>query len=316
MSVPVPDAQLERAVAALRRGELVAFPTETVYGLGGDARNGAAVRRIFELKGRPATHPLIVHLAPDAPLSDWACAVPAPVAALAAAFWPGPLTLVLPRAAGVLDAVTGGQDTVGLRKPAHPVAVALLERFGGGLAGPSANRYGHISPTSAAHVHAEFGSAAPLVLDGGACAVGLESTIIGWVGGELVLLRPGGLGLAALERVAGPIATRARAAAPRVSGSLASHYAPRTPTTLMTSAGLTGERARDAAVLARRPAPADYAGPLWIAAPPDAAGYGRSLYANLRHLDELKSLEILVEMVPDDEAWDAVRDRLARAATR
>ena len=219
MSRDTPAARLEQAVAALRRGELVAFPTETVYGLGADARNVSAVRRIFELKGRPPSHPLIVHLAPDAPLSDWAARVPPPVAALAAAFWPGPLTLVLPRAAGVPDVVTGGQDTIGLRKPSHPVARALLERFGGGIAGPSANRYGHISPTSAAHVADEFGSQAPLILEGGDCAVGLESTIVGWVDDELVLLRPGGLGLADLQRIAGPIATAPRAGAPRVSGS-------------------------------------------------------------------------------------------------
>jgi L-threonylcarbamoyladenylate synthase len=307
-------AQLDLAVARLRAGELVAFPTETVYGLGGDARSEAAVRRIYALKGRPADHPLIVHLAPEASLEDWAASVAAPVAALARAYWPGPLTLVLPRAPGVADFVTGGQDTVGLRKPSHPLAQALLARFGGGVAGPSANRYGRISPTSAAHVHEEFGADTPLVLDGGHCTVGLESTIVGWLGEELVLLRPGQISHADLERVAGRVRPGPAAGAPRVSGSHASHYAPRTPTSLVAANFLSGRQAGAAAVLARRPAPADYAGPLWIQAPADAAGYGRALYANLRRLDGLNSLKILVEEVPSDAQWAAVRDRLSRAA--
>ncbi len=226
----VSDAEIAEACAALRRGEVVGLPTETVYGLAGDAGNADAMRQVFATKGRPADHPLIVHLADAAQLSQWAREVPEAAHRLAAAFWPGPLTMILKRAAPVLDLVTGGQDTVGLRVPNHPLALALLEAYGAGLAAPSANRFGHVSPTTAQHVRDEFGEAVPLVLDGGPCKVGIESTIVDLSGDAPRILRPGQIGADAIAQVLGtPVAIGTQAASPRVSGSLASHYAPDTP---------------------------------------------------------------------------------------
>ena len=306
-------AGLGEAVAALRAGDAIGFPTETVYGLGADARTPAAVRRIFALKGRPATHPLIVHLADAAVLGEWAARIPEAAQRLATAFWPGPLTLILPRAAGVLDEVTGGQATVGLRVPSHPLALRLLAAFGGGIAAPSANRFGRVSPTSAAHVRAEFGSAVALVLDGGDSSVGLESTIVSCVD-ELLLLRPGGIALTDLEAVAGPIRRAERGEGPRASGTLLAHYAPRTPLRLLSSEALGSAAGASVAVLARSPRPAEYSGPLWIEAGRDAVRFGHDLYADLRRLDASGAATIVVEQVPAGDGWDAVRDRLARAA--
>jgi L-threonylcarbamoyladenylate synthase len=314
------ERAIVEAVAVLRAGGLVAFPTETVYGLGADAANPAAVARIFAAKGRPADHPLIVHLASSADAAAWAGAWPAAARALAEAFWPGPLTLVVPRAAGVPDAVTGGQDTVALRVPSHPVARELLRRFGGGVAAPSANRYGRISPTLAAHVREELGDRVDLVLDGGACELGLESTIVGVEGEVVTLLRPGRITRAEVEGVVGPVALPG-AASPRVPGSHRSHYAPAAPVELLTSAQIDDRCARagsagTAAVLARRPAPAGCRVLAWREAPTDAAAYAHDLYASLRELDGLGASRILVEQVPATEAWAAVGDRLARAARR
>ncbi|MEK7737911.1 MAG: L-threonylcarbamoyladenylate synthase, partial [Pseudomonadota bacterium] len=219
-------AQIAHAVTLLRAGELVAFPTETVYGLGADAANPAAVAKIFAAKGRPADHPLIVHLPSAEALDAWAREVPESARKLAAAFWPGPLTLILKRQPQVPDAVTGGQDTVGLRVPDHPLALALLKAFDGGrfrgIAAPSANRYGRISPTSAAHVRAELGAAVPLVLDGGDCQVGIESTIVDLSRGTPRLLRPGAIGAADIAHVLGANLDKISlehpdASAPRVS---------------------------------------------------------------------------------------------------
>jgi L-threonylcarbamoyladenylate synthase len=316
MSDPV---QIAAAARLLREGRLVAFPTETVYGLGADAANPAAVARIYAAKGRPASHPVIVHLASAADVPRWAREFPEAARRLAAAFWPGPLTLVLPRAAGVSDAVTGGQDTVALRVPSHPVAQALLAAFGGGIAAPSANRYGKVSPTRAEHVRAELGAAVDCVLEGGDCEVGLESTIVALADGRPRLLRPGGIPRERIEAVAGKLAI-AGADAPRVPGSVKSHYAPAAPVELLAPAALA-ERARAAtaqdrvAVLARSGAPAGFAG-LWRRLPADAAGYGHDLYAALRELDSGGAARILVERVPADPAWEAVADRLARAAAR
>lgn len=308
-------AEMDAAVARLCRGELVGFPTETVYGLAGAADSPEAVARIYALKGRPVAHPLIVHLARSSAITDCAREVPASAFALAEAFWPGPLTLVLPRHPRILTAVTGGQDTVALRVPAHPVAAALLEAFGRPVAAPSANRYGRISPTTAAHVRDEFGADLPLVLDGGPCEVGLESTIVGWLGGQWTVLRPGLIGIGALQAVVGAVAASAGAGAPRVSGSDAAHYAPRTLTRLTVAAELALDSDR-VAVLARRPRPAGFAGLAWLEAPADAVGYGRRLYADLRRLDALGAREIRVETAPDGVEWDAIRDRLRRAAAR
>jgi L-threonylcarbamoyladenylate synthase len=314
----VNDELIAKAVALLRAGQLVALPTETVYGLGADALNPVAVARIFALKGRPAEHPLIVHLPPDEPLDNWAATVPEAARALARAFWPGPLTINLPRGERVPRAVTGGQDTVALRVPDHPLALALLRAFGGGIAAPSANRFGHISPTTAAHVRAEFGDAVPLILDGGPCRVGLESTIVDLSRGVPVVLRPGAIGAADIARVIGSTAkaedTTPAGPAPRVSGLLARHYAPRTPAELVESAVLPVRLAELAAlgqsvgVLALGRSIGS-----GIGLPNDAPAYGQGLYAALRELDGRGLSRLLIEAPPRDESWRAVNDRLQRA---
>lgn len=313
---------IERAVAVLRAGGLVAFPTETVYGLGADASNPQAVQKVFTAKGRPAYHPLIVHIASAAQLDDWARAIPPAAQQLAQAFWPGPLTLILRRAAGVSDTVTGGQDTVALRVPAHPVAQALLRAFGGGMVGPSANRFGHVSATTAAHVRAEFGDAVDCVLDGGACEVGIESTIVDVSGARPALLRPGRITAAEIEAVLGQPLAAPDAQSPRAPGTLAKHYAPRTPVMLV-EGDLIDELARSltrqgqrVAVLAREARRPMLEALVWIAAPLSAEGYAHDLYAHLRQLDEAGCDVMLVEQPPLAPAWAAVRDRLQRAATR
>jgi L-threonylcarbamoyladenylate synthase len=312
-------AAITRAVGYLRAGELVAFPTETVYGLGADAANPDAVRRIFAAKGRPADHPVIVHLYDTSQLTRWARAMPDGAKELAAAFWPGPMTLILPHAEGVSSVVTGGQDSVGLRVPSHPVARELLSAFGGGIAAPSANRFGRISPTTARHVADDLGDAVAQILDGGACAVGIESTIVAFTADAPLLLRPGGIDVRDLSRVLGQPLREAGDSAPRAPGTLASHYAPRTPANLVTTDALRAEvlqlMARDetVAVLAHTVAcPSDFAG-VWLRAPADAMGYAHDLYANLRTLDAANADVMLIERVRDDDAWLAVRDRLVRA---
>jgi L-threonylcarbamoyladenylate synthase len=314
--------EIERAVALLRAGDLVAFPTETVYGLGADAANPEAVAKIFVAKGRPADHPLIVHLPSAGHLARWAREVPAEAEQLVAAFWPGPLTLILKRQPGVPDAVTGGQDTVGLRVPNHPLALELLAAFDGGVAAPSANRFGRISPTTAAHVREELGERVPLVLDGGACPVGIESTILDLSRGTPVLLRPGAIGAADIARVIGrmPEAAVPHADAPRVSGSLDAHYAPCTPLQLVSSDGLlfalrnalvAGEKV---AVLAPTAQAISHDLVTWKQSPAEPAGFAHDLYASLRELDALGCVRILVQQPPAGEAWLAANDRLRRAA--
>jgi L-threonylcarbamoyladenylate synthase len=321
--------EIARAAERLRAGELIGLPTETVYGLAADARNPVAVAKIFAAKGRPSDHPLIVHLADVSQLSDWARDIPPLAVALAEAFWPGPLTLILKRAKGVPDAVTGGQDTVGVRLPAHPVAQAVLRAFGSGLAAPSANRFGRISPTTAAHVREELGDKVSLVLDGGPCKVGIESTILDLSGDTLRILRPGAVSADDIAAVIGqqPTADGAKpdkagqAVVPRVSGSLAAHYAPLTPLQLVATEQLQKvvadhlARGHKVAVLARQPAPAALAAScVWRMAPDAAADYARTLYANLRELDALGCDSIVLESPPSLAAWSAVRDRLGRAA--
>ncbi len=308
---PTPATTVAQAALTLRRGGLVAFPTETVYGLGADASNERAVRKLFALKGRPATHPVIVHLGSADLLEGWAANVSKTAYALAERFWPGPLTLVLRRRESVSDAVTGAQETVGLRVPGHPVALGLLRAFGGGVAAPSANRFGHVSPTTAAHVRAEFGDAVP-VLDGGPCGVGLESTILDLSGPVPRLLRPGAVTKVELEGVLGvPVGARDEHA-PRVSGTLERHYAPNTRTSLVTDAApVSGEHD---AVLSRRSKPEGAEAARWLVLPDDPAAYGQGLYAALRDLDTLGCRHLYIETVPDTPVWAAVRDRLGRAA--
>lgn len=308
---------LDDALAALRRGEAIGLPTETVYGLAADAHDPAAVRRIYALKGRPSDHPLIVHVADAVTASRWAGDWPDAAEALAEAFWPGPLTLILPRAANVPDEVTGGQDTVGLRVPAHPVAQALLRAFEGGVAAPSANRFGRLSPTTAAHVREEFGDAVPVVLDGGECEIGLESTIVDLSGETPRILRPGKLSRPEIEAVIGPVAEGMDGDSPRASGTLASHYAPRAHVEVLARAPLVAryhELAKHgqkvAALLRGQPFKAIDGEVL----PTDLAGYGHALYAALRRLDARGFEVLLAELPPHTAAWAAVNDRLRRAA--
>ena len=326
-----PDA-IRRAVALLRAGELVAFPTETVYGLGADAANPAAVAALFAAKGRPQDHPVIVHVTgPDA-VGRWAAEVPPVAARLMSAFWPGPLTLILARGPRVCDAVTGGQDTVGLRCPAHPVARDLLAAAFAcgieGIAAPSANRFGRISPTSAADVAAELGTRVALILDGGRCAVGIESTIVDVSHGTPRVLRPGMIDATRLAAVAGEVLGSGGERAPRVSGSLAAHYAPTTALELVPLRGLVAcavSRLAAGETLAVLAPPAlidtlaqqtgETGGTVHaVAAPDSAAAYAHDLYATLRHLDALGVSRLLVAEPPATAEWAAVCDRLARAA--
>jgi L-threonylcarbamoyladenylate synthase len=317
----LPQDEIDEAVEALRAGEVVAFPTETVYGLGADAQNPDAVRKIFELKGRPATHPLIVHIEHPRALERWALQVPPGAMALAERFWPGPLTLILRRAPAVDLALTGGQDAVAVRVPGHPVAQQLLRAFGSGIAAPSANRYGRISPTRAEHVRDEFGDALRIILDGGDCKLGLESTIVSFVDVVPRILRPGSLTLSQLRVIVPDIQGGPDALAPRVPGSDAKHYAPSTPLSIVTSktleevVGQLTDNHERVAVLAMRPPRVANKFMTWINAGRRADIYGRELYVNLRTLDRSGAKEILVEEVPVGEPWDAVRDRLRRAAT-
>lgn len=316
---PLPE-QIAQAAALLRAGGVVAFPTETVYGLGADAANDEALRRIFSIKGRPTDHPLIVHLADAGQMQDWARDIPADAYALAEKFWPGPLTLILRRQSRVSDLVTGGQETIGLRVPAHPVALDLLSAFGSGVAAPSANRFGRVSPTCADHVRRELGDGPDLILEGGACRVGVESTIVALTEGNPVILRPGEISREALEQATGQkVALPGLIRVPRVPGMLASHYAPATPLRLAApallpsiAAGLAarGKRVALMALSGYRSATGQT-----VAMPPDPSAYGCDLYAVIRMLDSGRHDLILVETPPETEAWLAVSDRLQRAAS-
>ena len=313
-------SQLDEAVAVLKRGGLVAFPTETVYGLGADAGNPAAIGKLYTAKGRPADHPVIVHVAGMAQLNEWAREITPVARRLAERFWPGPLTLILKRAPGVSDALTGGQDTVGLRIPSHPVAHALLEKFGGGIAAPSANRFGRVSATLAEHVRREFGDAVDFVFDGGECDVGIESTIVDATGAAPVLLRPGHITARDIEQAAGIAWVEPSPHSPRAPGTLAAHYAPATPLLVMEgdlllelAATLTRQGKR-VAVLARSALQPLLTGVIWVAAPREAQQYAHDLYANLRTLDAAGCDALLVEELPQGPEWAAVNDRLLRAA--
>ncbi len=324
--VAADEESIVRAVELLRAGEVVAFPTETVYGLGADAANADAVARIYALKGRPSAHPVIVHLADAARLDEWAVDVSREARKLAHAFWPGPLTLVLKRAPHVPDAVTGGQDTVGLRVPSHPVAQALLVRFGGehgghrfsGVAAPSANKFGRVSPTLAEHVFADFALAVPLILDGGATNVGIESTIVDLSGERPRLLRPGGVSVAAIEAVLGDGLAAADESAPRASGTLPAHYAPKAHVRLVRRVemleALASHKGRRLGVLALEVRVPRLNPALQRVVPAIAAQYAHELYAAMRALDAQNVDLILVETPPGSPAWAAVHDRLARAA--
>lgn len=325
-----PEQQEKIAAAAqiLCSGGTVAFPTETVYGLGADAVNPSAIQKIYRIKQRPVDHPLIIHIGAISDLHHWTQTIPGSAWKLAQHFWPGPLTLILPRSARIPDCVTGGQDTVGLRMPAHPIALALLHTLGPekALAAPSANRFGRISPTAAAHVQQELGTEVDMILDGGACQVGLESTIISFHDGIPQILRPGGITPAAIEAVlqSPVLLPHHRPQTIRASGTLLAHYAPTTPLQLYPAAELW----RHALVLAKqglrilvitwsdrnRSRPALSESIEQCIMPSDPAAYGQQLYARLRQFDQLGYDYLLVETPPDHPGWLAITDRLQRAS--
>jgi L-threonylcarbamoyladenylate synthase len=302
------------AVRTLKAGGLVAFPTETVYGLGADASNPQAVARLYAVKRRPADHPVIVHFDSAESAFTWARQPPESARALAKRFWPGPLTLILKRSALAKDFVTGGQDNIGVRVPAHPVAHELLVAFGGGIAAPSANRFGLVSPTTAAHVRADLGGDVDLVLEGGPSEVGIESTIVDLSRSDPVVLRPGQISRADIEAVLGRAIGEKAQDVPRHPGGLERHYAPRTPARLVPAYQLDREIARlkdKVAVLAfsRPDERVDY----WLRMPREPQAYARKLYAALRELDSAGCEAILVEAPPPAPEWAAVLDRLRRA---
>ena len=316
-----------QAAAHIRAGELVAFPTETVYGLGADALNDAAVAKIFAAKGRPADHPLIVHIANNKQVMDFASSVPPFANLLMQAFWPGPLTLILPRKPSVAAAAAGGQDSIGLRCPSHPLALEFLtacKALGvAGVAGPSANKFGRVSPTTAQHVWQEFGDALT-VLDGGPCSVGIESSIVDCTRGQPVLLRPGVLTRAQLSEACGQLVLSTDEMlpkdAPRAPGTLESHYAPNAKVRLMdakaiqTALDLLGAEAANIAVYARSIVRIKSSNVPYRRMPDDALATAEQLFAVLRDFDAHRVKLIWIEPVPSSPDWDGVRDRLARAA--
>ena len=311
------QSEIIEAVEALRTGELVAFPTETVYGLGANAADPAAVRKIFEIKGRPPDHPVIVHLDNPRYLHRWVSEVPPIAELLAAKFWPGPLTLILPKAENVNAIVTGGQTSIGIRVPSHPMAQQLLTAFGGGIAAPSANRYGRLSPTKPEHVRDEFGDLVKVVLDGGESQIGLESTIVSCLDNVALLLRPGYISLSQLEQTVGKVAV---GGGPRAPGDRALHYAPATPVEVVSSdelearAGEITIRHEKVAVLAMRPPLQAQRHMTWINAGKKPDSYAHSMYNHLRTLDRAGCVKIFVQAPPQDERWSAVIDRLQRAS--
>lgn len=324
----MPSVSVQDGAKLIAAGQLLAFPTETVYGLGADACADAAVAKIFAAKGRPSDHPLIVHVAQPQAATHFAAEIPDFAQRLLDAFWPGPLTVIVPRKKGIAAASAGGQDSIGLRCPAHEVARELLSECAKlgvlGVSAPSANKFGKISPTTAAHVIAEFGAELP-VIDGGACDVGIESTIIDCTRGAPVLLRPGVLTTEQLEAAMGQkLVTQAtdiqEQPAPRASGTLASHYAPQAPLRLMdakalqTALDLLGADAKNIAIYARSPLKPKSEHIILRRMPLDALATAQQLFAVLRDFDLAQARLIWVESVPQDAAWDGVRDRLQRAA--
>jgi L-threonylcarbamoyladenylate synthase len=303
--------QIQAAAALIRAGQLVAFPTETVYGLGANALDAAAIARIYEAKGRPASSPLIAHAASLAMARSLVEEWPETAAILASRFWPGPLTLVLRKRSHVPAALTAGLDTVGVRIPAHPLALALIEAAGVPIAAPSANRFTALSPTTAEHVRESLGSRVAMILDGGPTTVGLESTVLSLATREAVLLRPGMIAQADLEALIGPVRRVANIAATAhpSPGLHARHYSPRTPLLLIADGSLP-QHGRGAYLWIRRPAPCARS----IQMPADAASYARELYATLHELDGEHLDWIAAERPPPD--WTAILDRLERASAK
>jgi len=310
---------LGQAAELLAQGQLVALPTETVYGLAADARSPEAVARIFEAKGRPAGNPLIVHVDSVEMAKDCVAAWPSAAAQLAEAFWPGPLSLVLPKADSIPDIVTAGGATVAVRCPAHPVFSAVLAKCGFPLAAPSANRSNRVSPTRAEHVVDQLGGRIPLILDGGACDLGIESTVLDLTGDTPTLLRPGMISLGQLQAVLGPVATAKPPAAAeplKSPGQLQRHYSPRAKLILVKGdfGAALGQADETTHVIARTAAPAAWPSERWHRLPDAAAGFARELYDTLHRCDQLGAVTILVQPLPDGDKWVALRDRLTRAA--
>lgn len=321
----VDPAAIAEAAALLASGRLVALPTETVYGLAANALDVAAVRSIFAAKGRPAFNPLITHVLDTAHARTLAKVWPDAAEQLAKAFWPGPLSLIVPKADAVPDEVTAGLPAVALRVPAHPVIRAVIQRSGLALAAPSANRSNAISPTTAAHVAASLGDRVDLILDGGPCAFGIESTVVDLTGPEPRVLRPGGISSAQLAAVIGPlgVAPEPHAGAARASpGQMERHYAPDAATMLVpgnalaATMGTLPSTARVAGIAVDTPAPPDTRIASWERLGQHETSYARDLYAALHRADASGATHILIEQVPATAAWDAVRDRLRRAATK
>jgi L-threonylcarbamoyladenylate synthase len=318
---PALSQAIQTAADFLREGKLVAFPTETVYGLGADAANPDAVAKIFAAKGRPADHPVIVHLGDISQLKNWAKEINPDALSLAQHFWPGALTLILQKADPVSEIVTGGQDTIGIRIPAHPVAQALLKNFGGGIAAPSANRFGHVSATQAIHVREEFGEAVDFVLEGGDCAIGIESTIVAANTKNFRILRPGAITEKQISGVLRyPISTMSDSDKEvRVSGNLVSHYAPLTPLRIISKEKLEGaveefvSDNKSIVVISRRSPLLTHPLLYWVTMPTDNINYAHDLYAKLREVDVQNHAAILVEELPQEENWMALRDRLYKA---
>lgn len=332
--------EIKSASTLLKAGQLVAFPTETVYGLGCDAANVEALARLYRVKGRPGTHPVIVHLASVEQLKDWAQTVPAEALALAKKFWPGPMTLILKKSDKVLPEVSGGQDTVGLRIPSHPVALALLKEFKSGIAAPSANRHGRISPTTAAHVKSELGDLVAKVLDGGNCTVGIESTIVDLSSDKPRILRPGMITLEAIEAALNEAkqkekkssskkrqATESKSSTasentviPRAPGSMSSHYAPTTGLKLFAHHNLPRAIATSES-LSMKISVMAFSAPIvsscvitWKQLSEDPNECARQLYAYMRELDTSGADYIVVEEPPELPEWMGILDRLRRAA--
>ncbi|MBS0425089.1 MAG: threonylcarbamoyl-AMP synthase [Proteobacteria bacterium] len=325
---PEQQEQIVAAAQILHAGGTVAFPTETVYGLGADVSNPSAIHKIYRIKHRPADHPLIVHISAISDLHHWARAIPESAWKLAQHFWPGPLTLILSRSPHIPDCVTGGQDTVGLRMPAHPIALALLRALGPekALAAPSANRFGRISPTAAAHVQQELGTEVDMILDGGTCQVGLESTILSFHDEIPQILRPGGITPAAIEAVlhSPVLLAHNRPQTIRASGTLPAHYAPATPLRIYPAAELWQHASilaeQDLRILVITWSASGQSQPVLsksieqFVMPSDPIAYGQQLYARLRQFDQAAFDYLLIEVPPDHPNWLAITDRLQRAS--
>lgn len=312
--------QINEAASILKQGGIVAFPTETVYGLGADASNLKAIRRVYEAKQRPLNHPVIVHLSHIAQLEDWAKDIGALAKTLMAHFWPGPLTLVLRRTDRVLDEVTGGQDTVAIRMPANQLALSLIEKVERPLVAPSANRFGHLSPTHSDHVKQDLGSDVDFVIEGGYCDVGIESTILDISSGEPRILRLGAITPAQIEQVLGiKLSALKTPSSIRVPGALAQHYAPRAGFSMVAAADLAKaidnlrSKGKTVAVLSQKPPMVQEKGIFWFQMPTQPDDYMRMLYHSLFLADQKRPSVILAEDLPCEEAWMAIRDRMTRA---